>query len=34
VPSHHDHAFDERIGIRIDADHVVAFHKEAGAPPR
>ncbi len=25
VPSHHDHAVGERIGIRLDADHVVAF---------
>ncbi len=25
VPSHHDHAIGERIGIRIMADHVVAF---------
>ncbi len=25
VPSHHNHAIGERIGIRLDADHVVAF---------
>jgi len=25
VPSHHDHAIGEKIGIRIEADHVVAF---------
>ena len=25
VPSHHDHALGERIGIRLDVDHVVAF---------
>ena len=25
VPSHHDHAPGERIGIRLDVDHVVAF---------
>jgi len=25
VPSHHDHAIGSRIGIRIAADHVVAF---------
>ena len=25
VPSHHDHATGERIGIRLDVDHVVAF---------
>jgi ABC-type Fe3+/spermidine/putrescine transport system ATPase subunit len=26
--SHHDHAIGERIGIRLDVDHVVAFHSE------
>jgi iron(III) transport system ATP-binding protein len=26
VPSHHDHAVGERIGIRLDVDHVVVFH--------
>jgi len=25
VPSHHNHALGERIGIRFDADHVVSF---------
>ena len=25
VPSHHDHALGERIGIRLGVDHVVAF---------
>ena len=25
VPSHHDHALDEAIGIRLEADHVVTF---------
>lgn len=25
VPSHHDHAIGEHIGIRLDAEHVVAF---------
>jgi len=25
VPSHHDHNVGERIGIRLEADHVVAF---------
>lgn len=25
VPSHHDHALGEAIGIRLDVDHVVAF---------
>lgn len=26
VPSHHNHAIGEKIGIRLEADHVVAFH--------
>ncbi len=25
VPSHHNHAIGERIGIRLDADHIVTF---------
>jgi iron(III) transport system ATP-binding protein len=25
VPSHHNHAIGENIGIRLDADHVIAF---------
>jgi iron(III) transport system ATP-binding protein len=29
VPSHHNHAVGERIGIRLDVDHVVAFRAEA-----
>ena len=29
VPSHHDHAIGERIGIRLDVDHVVAFRNTA-----
>ena len=28
VPSHHNHAIGERIGIRFDADHVVTFAAE------
>jgi iron(III) transport system ATP-binding protein len=28
VPSHHDHAIGERIGIRLDADHVITFPAE------
>ena len=28
VPSHHNHALGERIGIRLDADHVIAFKKQ------
>ena len=27
VPSHHDHALGEAIGIRLDLSHVVAFHQ-------
>jgi iron(III) transport system ATP-binding protein len=35
VPSHHNHALGERIGIRLDVDHVVAFAPEARpAAPR
>ena len=26
VPSHHNHAIGEKIGIRLDVDHVVTFH--------
>jgi iron(III) transport system ATP-binding protein len=29
VPSHHNHAIGERIGIRLEIDHVVAFPAEA-----
>lgn len=29
VPSHHDHAIGERIGVRLDADHVIMFAAEA-----
>ncbi len=29
VPSHHDHAIGDRIGIRVEVDHVVAFAKDA-----
>jgi iron(III) transport system ATP-binding protein len=28
VPSHHNHALGEKIGIRLDVDHVVAFRAE------
>jgi iron(III) transport system ATP-binding protein len=31
VPSHHNHAIGERIGIRLEADHVVAYKRE-GTP--
>lgn len=29
VPSHHNHAIGERIGLRLDIDHVVAFRQNA-----
>jgi len=29
VPSHHNHAIGERIGIRLDVDHVVTFHEDS-----
>jgi iron(III) transport system ATP-binding protein len=32
VPSHHDHAIGERIGIRLDADHVITFPVDPAAP--
>jgi len=32
VPSHHNHAIGERIGIRLDVDHVVAFAPEGFGP--
>jgi len=28
VPSHHDHALGEWIGIRAEVDHVVTFQRE------
>jgi iron(III) transport system ATP-binding protein len=31
VPSHHNHALGERIGIRLDVDHVVAFPPQNAA---
>ena len=32
VPSHHNHAIGERIGIRLNVDHVIAFRTENNAP--
>jgi iron(III) transport system ATP-binding protein len=29
VPSHHNHAIGERIGVRLEIDHVVAFPRSA-----
>lgn len=34
VPSHHDHRIGERIGIRLEADHVVVFPRTSGDIPR
>jgi len=31
VPSHHNHAIGESIGIRLEIDHLVAFPREAAA---
>jgi iron(III) transport system ATP-binding protein len=33
VPSHHNHAIGEHIGIRLDVDHVVAFAAEESKAP-
>jgi len=33
VPSHHNHAIGERIGIRFGADHVVTFPSSEGPAP-
>ena len=33
VPSHHNHAIGEQIGIRLAIDHVVAFPADSGANP-
>jgi len=30
VPSHHNHAIGEKIGIRLEIDHVVAFRRATG----
>jgi iron(III) transport system ATP-binding protein len=34
VPSHHDHAVGEKIGIRLDADHVITFPTETADQKR
>lgn len=31
VPSHHNHAIGEKIGIKLEADHVVAFSQPASS---
>jgi len=33
VPSHHDHALGEKIGIRLDADHVITFPASDSVEP-
>lgn len=33
VPSHHNHALGERIGIRLDVDHVVTFRAVSDKQP-
>jgi iron(III) transport system ATP-binding protein len=33
VPSHHNHALDEPIGVRLEADHVVTFADSEPAAP-
>ena len=33
VPSHHNHAIGETIGIRLELDHLVAFRHEAAEAP-
>jgi iron(III) transport system ATP-binding protein len=32
VPSHHNHAIGERIGIRLEIDHLVAFPRQQEVP--
>jgi iron(III) transport system ATP-binding protein len=34
VPSHHNHAIGEKIGIRLEIDHVVAFRREPAEAAR
>ena len=33
IPSHHNHALGDFIGIRLETDHVVAFHKKPRLAP-
>ncbi len=33
VPSHHNHAIGEKIGIRLEIEHLVAFARDADARP-
>jgi len=34
VPSHHNHAIGEKIGIKLDVDHVVAFPRGSDSNSR
>lgn len=34
VPSHHNHALGEKIGIRLDVDHVIVFRQNSAGAPR
>jgi iron(III) transport system ATP-binding protein len=34
VPSHHNHALGEHIGVRLDVDHVVAFRTARADEPQ
>ena len=34
VPSHHNHSIGEKIGIRLDIDHVIAFRGDGAHHPR
>jgi iron(III) transport system ATP-binding protein len=31
VPSHHNHAIGEKIGIRLELDHLVAYPRDPAA---
>jgi iron(III) transport system ATP-binding protein len=31
VPSHHNHAIGEKIGIRLELDHLVAYQRDPAA---
>ncbi|MFM2056559.1 MAG: hypothetical protein RLY71_944, partial [Pseudomonadota bacterium] len=33
VPSHHNHAIGEQIGIRLDLEHVVAYRRDGAGVP-
>ena len=33
APSHDNHVVGDRVGLRVQANHVVAFHEESGRSP-